>query len=90
MAEFCTKCSPEMFGSDIPVDIDIDEIHLTLSPNEYEVVLCEGCGLSAVGSSVDGQIILGVPKTDEPNDDPVMVSIRWVSREEFMSIPSEV
>jgi uncharacterized protein (DUF2225 family) len=79
-----------MWGPDIPIDINIDEIHQTLNPNEYEVVLCEGCGLAAVGSSEDGQLILGVPKTDEPNDDPVMIAIRWVSREEFMSIPSYV
>ena len=47
MAEFCTKCAPKL---DFPIDIDCKEILESLPTDHYLPVMCEGCGLSALGN----------------------------------------
>jgi hypothetical protein len=91
MADFCTKCAPEFWGGDIDPDIDIDKIYESLNPTEYEIVLCEGCCLSAVGKTEEYELLLAVPceEVDE-NNNPVMNCITWLTREEFMALPSKI
>jgi hypothetical protein len=56
MAEFCNYCAEEMWGEEIKPDIDIFEIAKDLQPNTYQPVLCEGCGMAAVGVNDKGGI----------------------------------
>jgi len=90
MADFCTKCAPVIWGNDIPEDINIDEIYKSLNPTEYEVVLCEGCMLSAVGKTDEHEMLLAIPCDDEESNDPVMQCVKWVTREEFMALPTQI
>ena len=86
MADFCTKCAPEM-GFD--ADIDIDAVAANLKPGTYQPCLCEGCVLLAIGKTDGGETILAVPDGNylqESEEQPV----RWVSREEFMTLPSKI
>jgi hypothetical protein len=56
MADFCNKCSNEMFGEDSQPDIDVYEISKTLKPGYYQPVLCEGCVMVAVAKNDEGLI----------------------------------
>ncbi len=45
MADFCTRCSKDLFGTDIAPDIDLKEEAKNLSVAHYiGPLLCEGCG----------------------------------------------
>jgi len=45
MADFCTRCSEEMFGTSIAPDIDLKKEAEKLSEGHYiGPFLCEGCG----------------------------------------------
>lgn len=82
MAEFCNKCAAKKgFG----VDINIDTIFEKLHPGEYQVVLCEGCGLTAIGKTAGGVLMLAIPASDVDRD-PAMVAVRWVGQDEFMNL----
>lgn len=59
MADFCTKCSIEMFREDSEPDINVQEIFESLEPGYYlEGFICEGCYLSAIGKSDDGNLVV--------------------------------
>ena len=59
MADFCDKCAPEMWGEDIPADIDTDQIFGSLMDEHYQDgFICEGCGLRAVGRVGDEKILI--------------------------------
>jgi hypothetical protein len=74
MADYCTKCAEDL---GFPVDIDPREIAKTLEPDTYLAVVCEGCGMRAVGLDPDYTIVVAMPVND--TDDTVF----WVSLEEF-------
>jgi hypothetical protein len=89
MAEFCTKCAPEMWASDIPEDINIDEIYESLTPGNATPVMCEGCMLMGIGKDENGEMLLAVPhEVDHASE--MVKSIKWVTREEFMALPSYI
>jgi hypothetical protein len=71
MADFCNKCAYEMFGEDKRyVDIDVPKLFEELSDNSYFSVICEGCGMAAVGKE-NGKLIIAYFKT--PHDG----TIKW-------------
>lgn len=71
MADFCTECSKEM---GFPVaDINETEIFSKLEKNQYLPVLCEGCGMLAIGRGEDGKMMYAY--TSEEDEDMVV----WTS-----------
>ena len=83
MADFCTKCSPKMFGDEIKPEIDINEIADGLKPGYYTNTLCEGCGLTAIIKDEDGTIKVGLLPKDDKEELDIM------TLEEFMQKPDE-
>jgi hypothetical protein len=86
MADFCTKCAPEM-GFD--ADINIEAIAAKLKPGTYQPCLCEGCVLMAIGKTDEGVTILAVPDGAYHQESEEQ-QVRWVSQEEFMALPSKI
>jgi hypothetical protein len=76
MAEFCTKCTPKMLGEDALPDININQIFDTLNVGEYAPVLCEGCGLAAIGKFKNNTLLLAVPRSDGDR-------ISWIDENTF-------
>ena len=65
MAEFCTKCSKEMFGNIKKADIDIPEIFDRLEEGYMEDgFICEGCGMVMI-AKMGKQLLVGKVKYDE-------------------------
>lgn len=71
MADFCTKCAFEMWGTELPPDIDIQKIADGMEPGHYTAVLCEGCGMIAIAKDENSNILIGVldEKADEVTED---------------------
>jgi hypothetical protein len=85
MADFCSKCAPQMWGEDTQPDININEIFKALEDNSFMPVLCEGCGLRAIGNE-NGVLLLAV--TDDGDEEPTEENISkvfWLSSEEFQN-----
>lgn len=59
MADFCNKCTEEMFGDNLPADIDVYDLAKGLPKGHYMPVICEGCGMLAISKTADGAIELG-------------------------------
>jgi len=89
MAEFCTKCAPEIWVNDVREDINIDKIYESLEPGTGESVLCEGCGLMAVGKTLDNEMLLAVP-TNVDHSSQMVGAIKWVTREEFIALQTYI
>jgi hypothetical protein len=68
MADFCTKCAIEMWGTELPPDIDIQKIADDMEPGHYTAVLCEGCGMIAIAKDENGNILIGVLNEEEEKD----------------------
>ena len=77
MADFCTKCAIEMWGTELPPDIDIKEISESLKPGTYKPVICEGCGMRAFGKTETGDIEIAMPVEDAENTD-IDTTVNWV------------
>lgn len=59
MADFCNACAPEIWGDEFPPDIDTDQIFGSLMDEHYQDgIICEGCGLRAVGRVGDEKILI--------------------------------
>ena len=58
MADLCNKCALEMWGDQYWPDIDIPVIAESLEPGTYAPVLCEGCGIRAIGKNQQGGIMI--------------------------------
>lgn len=57
MAEFCNKCTEELFGEDATPDIDVYGIFRDLEPMYYRTgFICEGCGLTAIEKTDDSEL----------------------------------
>jgi hypothetical protein len=80
MSDFCTQCSIATFGDKIQPDINIREIASSLENGMYVPVLCEGCGMNAVGKDENGQIIVHVPKNVRDDADK---QYNWIRLEDF-------
>ena len=57
MADFCTKCAEEMFGEGTTPEIDVTKEFESLDLGTcYTGYLCEGCGLSVIGKTSEGDL----------------------------------
>ena len=79
MADFCNKCAQEMWDKGADPDIDVYKIAEELEPNHFESVLCEGCGVRAIGKRSTGEIVIGLLLEEGAVEDMV----KWVSLEEW-------
>ena len=65
MADFCNKCSNEMFGPKVEPEIDVHKILVSLDPGYYTNVICEGCAMVAIIKEEDGSVKLGYAGENE-------------------------
>ncbi len=83
MADFCTKCSPAMFGEEVQPDIDILKIAEDLKPGYFtKGVLCEGCGLVAVIKEENLEIKVGLLPNDLDQE-----GLNIMTYEDFLKMP---
>jgi hypothetical protein len=56
MADFCTRCSYDLFGNEIKPDIDV-ALEFSKLTDGYcvEGFICEGCGLSTI-AKINGDL----------------------------------
>jgi len=79
MADFCNKCAPEMWGKNVPPDIDVYRIGESLEFGHFESVLCEGCRVRAVGKDQGGRVLIALLEEEGQVEDQV----KWVTVEEW-------
>ena len=82
MADFCTYCAIKMFGDAATPDIDVTAISKELKEDTYEIVLCEGCGMQAIGKSSLGEIYVAIP-TSKFENDPHLSNAMWYTLEHY-------
>jgi hypothetical protein len=82
MADFCNKCSEDLFGKEVTPEINVHTIGESLSEDTWEMVLCEGCGMQAVGKSSTGEIFVALP-TSKFEDDPRLSNTLWVNLRQY-------
>lgn len=57
MADFCTKCTLEIFGEQKEIDIDVEKEFQELQPGYVSSgYICEGCGLIAITRTADNEL----------------------------------
>jgi len=81
MADFCNKCAHEMWGQDAPADIDVYAISESLQSDTYQVVVCEGCRMSAIGKDTGGQVYIAFPDGEQTSHHSDYV--RWITLDEY-------
>ena len=75
MADFCNKCSIEISGDTGNSEIDVLKISESLAPDTYMPVLCEGCGMRAVGKTETGETLIAFKVNEIETGDEV----NWIS-----------
>lgn len=81
MADFCTRCSIEMWGEEIAPDINVEQIISELKPDHYMDVLCEGCGMAAIGKNGAGEVYIAI--LDGDPIDRVSNFVKWITLDEY-------
>ena len=79
MASFCNKCSIEISGDTGNSEIDVLKISESLAPDTYMPVLCEGCGMRAVGKTETGETLIAFKVNEIETGDEV----NWISYAEW-------
>jgi hypothetical protein len=79
MADFCNKCSTEIAGDTGEAEIDILKLSESLAPDTYIPVLCEGCGMRAVGKTDIGEILIAF----NVNEIETGYEVNWISYDEW-------
>ena len=79
MADFCNKCSIEISGDTGNSEIDVLKISESLAPDTYMPVLCEGCGMRAVGKTDTGETLIAFKVNEIETGDEV----NWISYAEW-------
>jgi hypothetical protein len=79
MADFCNKCSTEIAGDTGGAEIDILKLSESLAPDTYIPVLCEGCGMRAVGKTETGEILIAF----NVNEIETGYEVNWISYAEW-------
>jgi len=82
MADFCTRCTPRMWGEGVLPDINIQEVFNKLTEGSYAPVLCEGCGLSAIGKFKDNMLKLAMPNSSG--------TYEWLTEQEFNNLKTTI
>lgn len=85
MADFCNRCSNELFDEECQPDIDVYEIAKNLTPGHFMPVLCEGCVMLAVLKDEDESIKIGYAESDEPS-----ALIKWMPLSEWEALASTI
>ena len=70
MADYCNKCTSELFHETVEPDIDVYKLFeecKSRGEDGYIPVLCEGCGLCAVGYRHDSGTMVVKRITTWPN-----------------------
>ena len=88
MAEFCTYCAPKMWGDEVLPDIDVVAIAESLPQEAYSLVLCEGCGMSAIGKDENDTVLIAMPTGKEVADENTK-DVTWVTLDEYKKIKIE-
>ena len=87
MAEFCTKCSEELFGKEVEPEIDIEKTVNELKPDTYVTVLCEGCGMTAIGKDKSGEVYVAIAdSTIDEHVEPGFHYVRWITLDEHQQL----
>ena len=73
MADFCNKCSEEMFGDLFPADIDVPKIFESLKVDTYIPVLCEGCGMLGIGKNKEEELIMIFAVDEDDKNQPWII-----------------
>jgi len=89
MAEFCTYCAPKMWGEEVLPDIDVVAIAESLPQDTYSLVLCEGCGMSAIGKDRDDTVFIAMPTGIEVAEENKK-EVNWVTLDEYKKIKIEI
>ena len=79
MADFCNKCSTKIAEDTGGAEIDILKLSESLAPDTYMPVLCEGCGMRAVGKTETGEILIAFKINEIETGDEV----HWISYAEW-------
>ena len=79
MADFCNKCSIKIAGGTGNSEIDVLKISESLAPDTYMPVLCEGCGMRAVGKTETGETLIAFKVNEIETGDEV----HWISYAEW-------
>jgi hypothetical protein len=79
MADFCNKCSTEIAGDTGEAEIDILKLSESLAPDTYIPVLCEGCGMRAVGKTDTGETLIAF----KINEIETGYEVQWISYAEW-------
>jgi hypothetical protein len=75
MADFCNKCSTKIAGDTGEAEIDILKLSESLAPDTYMPVLCEGCGMRAVGKTETGETLIAF----NVNEIETGYEVHWIS-----------
>lgn len=70
-----------MWGQEMDPDIEVTRIALDLENGHFASVLCEGCGLRAVGKSDLGLPMVAILEEEGQVEDMV----RWVPMEKWLA-----
>ena len=80
-----------MFGSAVEPEINVEKISESLENDHYAIVLCEGCGMRAVGKSEDGHTYLAFAEENQEGVNPdEHVMVKWISLSEYENGPSSI
>ena len=82
MADFCNKCSIKIAGDTGNSEIDVLKISESLAPDTYMPVLCEGCGMRAVGKTETGETLIAFKVNEIETGDEV----NWISYAEWAKV----
>lgn len=73
MADFCTNCAQEMFGTPgefdptIIPDIDVQKIFDEIKPGFYMPVICKGCAMVAIVKKPEDPNTIYISKLENPD-----------------------
>jgi hypothetical protein len=86
MADFCNKCAQVLWGDQHEPEIEIERIAEQLEPGHFESVLCEGCGVRAIGKNQEGEILIAVLEEEGSVEDLV----NWMTLEKWLTLESSI
>lgn len=67
-----------MFGDHVEPDIDVQKVFESVKTDQYVPLLCEGCGMIAIGNNA-GELIIAYP-TDHENP---RENFEWINYKEY-------
>jgi hypothetical protein len=73
MAEFCTKCAKQLFGDQAIPEIDVMKEFNEMDPGMCSSGwVCEGCGLTDIGKTEEGELkVIRIPLDEDETDENI-------------------